>query len=146
MNNFVKTLGIASLVFALENSALAIPKDNVLTVSARDYVASQGKTLADYNMVGVSDCIPAVNDDRFHERNKSAYATTISIHDIPSPKETEVIVDYKLSNSDTGFGTNGYSMSRQIVCYSGTALIPKHKTTQKKKKTLPQAFREKISR
>jgi len=96
----LKSVGIAALALALANSANAIPKEKVLTVSAKDYVASQGKTLNDYVMVGVSDCV------------KKSLGK-----DIPSPDGTEVIVNYQ-------FGVIEDKKLGNTYCYAGTALVP----------------------
>jgi len=130
MKTINKIVGIASLVFGLSNSASALTMDKVLTVSANDYVASQGKTLADYTMIGVNDCLSTTNYEVYEQEKevpKLIQSIFNGIYGISAPTRTEVVVGFRL------IPTSG-NMT-QIICYSGTALIPKQKkTTQKKEK------------
>ena len=82
-----------------------ITLDKILTVSARDYVDSQNKGLANYDMVGVHS----------HRDNIEHFAKR-------APEGTEVVVDYifRASSQSTNQPT--------IFSHSGTALIPKLKT------------------
>ena len=77
------------------------PLEKILTCSARDYVESVGKSLRDYEMVGVQgDLLLGGTRDNFLNR---------------IPNDAEVVTDYRLAVDDI------------TILYSGTALIPKKK-------------------
>jgi hypothetical protein len=82
----------------------AFPLEKILTVRAETYVASKGKELKDFDMVGVHD------DMVEHKHTTTFYAFQKAV-----PKEAEVVTDLQ-KEYDGGMGE---------IKYSGTALIPK---------------------
>ena len=84
-----------------------ITLDKILTVSARDYVDSENKGLANYDMVGVHSHL----DDIEHFAKRA-------------PEGTEVIVDYRLVAVSHPLQHSPNILGQ----HSGTALIPKLKT------------------
>jgi len=97
MNSLQKILGIGAFVLALNGCAPPnIPVTNAVTTSAKDYCESVGKSLKDYNIVGVYGNA-AVSDS-----SKLLFKGEV-------PVGTEIVTDIKLGD----------------YAITGTALIPK---------------------
>ena len=82
---------------AVKERSKPFPLEKILTVSARDYCESVGKSLGDYVMRGIVNSY----SDEFPKK---------------VPEDAEVVVDYRLS-----------SFERHVKYACGTALIPKPK-------------------
>jgi hypothetical protein len=96
----------------MANKRYCFPLEKVLTVSARDYVESQGKTLSDYDMVGVHF---TTDYDDFELEKFCEYVS----------EDAEAVVDYQ-TNITALSGEALVDLSSRAIL-SGTALIPKEK-------------------
>ncbi len=98
-----------------------LPSSHVLTISAGDYCANEGKNLGDYEMVGVHS-VEIVNDI-LHQRIPHKFNLSI-------PSDAEVVVAYHSNSSLIGrFGTPK-DEKKNIEYFTdshGTALIPKRR-------------------
>ncbi len=106
---------------------MSIPLEKILTTSAGDYCKSKGKDLSDYEMVGVhgsySDDNPFLGPDKLGEKVLYEFLEKI-------PYGTEVVVDYKTSSSQSKTFSLFLPDEHYSRVDSGTALIPKKKTTR----------------
>lgn len=88
----------------LENRKMTIALDKILTISARDYCDMHGKSLTDYEAVGVHVKQPYDLINRFVKA---------------VPDEAEVIIGFNHS------AAGGSVSCRPVLYASGTALIPR---------------------
>lgn len=91
---------------------MSVELSKILTVSARDYVDSQGKVMSNYEMVGVGISEYAGNSGKFSVSPKEALANVV-------PEGTEVVVDYRSLGFHNKYQDEDYCEA------NGTALIPR---------------------